>query len=87
LWLCGAIVFLKGFGSDSLVGAPITRLIELTVCRQYLAVHHPDLINKGGFFVDERHCKADAIQVELALILGVTGFLSSFTGMVPAQIS
>ncbi|RPA99489.1 MFS general substrate transporter [Choiromyces venosus 120613-1] len=75
-WLCGLTVFLKGLGSDILVGAPITRLTELAVCRQYLSIHNPDLIDKDGY-VDEIHCKLDDIQVELALILGVARLLSA----------
>ncbi|KAG0637458.1 major facilitator superfamily domain-containing protein [Tuber brumale] len=75
-WLCGITVLLRGFGSDILVGAPITRLIELAVCRQYLSIHNPDLIDKDGY-VDEVHCKVDDIQVEMALILGVAGLLSA----------
>ncbi|PWW80521.1 hypothetical protein C7212DRAFT_164152 [Tuber magnatum] len=74
--LCGFTVLLKGFGSDILVGAPITRLIELAVCRRYFNVHNPDLVDKDGY-VDEIHCKVDDIQVEMALILGVAGLLSA----------
>jgi len=79
LWLCEFAVLLKGFGSDILQGAPITRLIELAVCRQYLSVHNPDLVDKDGY-VDEVHCKVDDIQVEMALILGVVGLLGAFVG-------
>lgn len=78
-WLCGFAVLLKGFGSDILLGAPITRLIELAVCRQYLSIHNPDLVDKDGY-VDEVHCKVDDIQVEMALIFGVVGLLSSLVG-------
>ena len=78
-WFCGFAVLLKGFGSDILLGAPITRLIELAVCRQYLSIHNPDLVDKDGY-VDEVHCKVDDIQVEMALILGVVGSLSALIG-------
>ncbi|CUS11254.1 unnamed protein product [Tuber aestivum] len=75
-WLCGFAVLLKGFGCDILVGAPITRLIELAVCRQYFNTHNPGLVDKDGY-VEEIHCKVDDIQVEMALILGVAGLLSA----------
>jgi len=79
LWLCGFAVLLKGFGSDILLGAPITRLIELAVCRRYLSIHNPDLVARDGY-VDEVHCKVDDIQVEMALILGAVGLLSALVG-------
>lgn len=78
--LCLGLVLLKGFGSDILVGAPINRLLELTICREYYNEHDPAQVAPDGT-VDEKLCKLPAIQTELAVLLGTAGFFSPLAGV------
>jgi hypothetical protein len=76
--LCCTLVFLKGFGSDVLVGSAINRLIERTICRRYYQSHDHYVSLEE---IDEKLCKLDPIQTELSLILGTAGFLSPLVGV------
>ncbi|KAF8247774.1 hypothetical protein K440DRAFT_550458 [Wilcoxina mikolae CBS 423.85] len=79
--LCCTLVFLKGFGSDVLVGSAINRLLERTICRRYYQSHDHYVSLEE---IDEKVCKLDPIQTELSLILGTAGFLSPLVELLVA---
>lgn len=55
--------------SDMISIAPLTALLEQSVCRSYFEVHNPSMIVPGGS-VREDHCKLKPIQAELAVVRG-----------------
>jgi PCFT/HCP family folate transporter-like MFS transporter 1/3 len=76
LLLCLNIFCLSAAGSIATV--PITRILEDILCRR----HHDGLQGRasdGG--VDERLCKADVIQSELAYLLGAMSTVEAITGV------
>lgn len=81
--ICCILVFLKGFGSDVLFGAPINRLLERSICRHYYESHSPGVFSADEE-IDEKLCKLGGIQTELALILGTAGFLSPLVELIVA---
>jgi hypothetical protein len=83
--ICCILVFLKGFGSDVLFGAPINRLLERSICRHYYESHSPGVFSADEE-IDEKLCKLGGIQTELALILGTAGFLSPLVGSLPPSL-
>ncbi|ROW15669.1 hypothetical protein VPNG_02111 [Cytospora leucostoma] len=71
------ILFLAGAGS--LCRVPETRLLEDVLCHRY----YKDVF-RGGDTIDERLCKADQVQSELAYILGASSTTDAVTGLVVA---
>lgn len=65
---CLALYFLVEM-FDMISIAPLTALLEKVLCRNFYRGRDPSLIAPGGS-VDERYCKLDAIQSELAIIRG-----------------
>lgn len=54
---------------DMISIAPLTALLEQRLCRDYYRKHDPSLIAPGGF-LEERLCKLDSVQSELAIVRG-----------------
>ncbi|KAA6412999.1 MAG: hypothetical protein FRX48_02742 [Lasallia pustulata] len=54
--------------------APVLRLVELTVCREYYATRDPGLIGSGGY-VEEKSCKVDQIQKKVAWLFALDQLL------------
>lgn len=72
------LVFLFNF-SGSLTGASTLRIYESIICRSYYQTNDPSRIGDGGV-VDERHCKVDAVQEELAVLTGWESFFNTLPG-------
>ena len=72
------LVFLFSF-SGSLVGASTLRIYESIICHSYYKTNDPSRIGDGGV-VDERHCKVDAVQEELAVLTGWENFFNTLPG-------
>ncbi|KAG8162542.1 hypothetical protein KVR01_008307 [Diaporthe batatas] len=56
--------------SASLYQLPLNRVVERRLCQEYYSQHDPSVIGPTGD-IDERLCKADAIQAGLGRIQGV----------------
>lgn len=54
---------------DMVTIAPLTALLEQSLCRTWYRSHDPSLINPGGS-VEEQCCKIEPIQAELAVLRG-----------------
>jgi hypothetical protein len=73
---CLNIFCLSAAGSIATV--PITRILEDIPCRR----HHDGLRGRASDgSVDERLCKADVIQSELAYLLGAMSTVEAITGL------
>ena len=70
-WVCLAIAFLSNLASR-LIQLPLLRICELGVCRKHYAALNPSLIDQEGN-VEERLCKLDSIQQEVAYLFGLLG--------------
>ena len=73
-----AIVFLVDFGAN-VFGAPWLRLYESIVCRNFYEKFDTSMIGGNGM-VDERYCKVNPVQEELALLVGWQTFVNFFPG-------
>jgi hypothetical protein len=62
--LCAAIILFNNISFYS-QSAPWLRLVELSSCREYYAVHDPSTIGPGGY-IEEELCKLDPIQKKMA---------------------
>ncbi|RAQ69191.1 hypothetical protein COH21_012931, partial [Aspergillus flavus] len=62
-------------GSGAFIGLPLTRLIEDNLCRRYV---------QQGSSIDERLCKTDKIQSELAYLNGSLLLVEALVGLVVA---
>lgn len=66
------VVFALSFVADvggALEDVPEVRLLEMAVCRDYYRLHDPSVIGDPPLaYIDERLCKLNEIQVELAYI-------------------
>ncbi|KAK6533318.1 hypothetical protein TWF694_002269 [Orbilia ellipsospora] len=63
------ILFVFDF-ADSMFQAPIVRIYEDIICRNYFDAHQPEL-NHSGRQIPEEQCKIPPVQKELALIRGM----------------
>ena len=72
------LVFLFSF-SGSLMGASTLRIYESIICHRYYKTNDPSHVGDGGV-VDERHCKVDAVQEELAVLTGGESFFNTLPG-------
>lgn len=55
--------------SASLYQLPLNRVVEKRLCQEYYSQNDPSVIGPGGN-IEERLCKADAIQAGLGRIQG-----------------
>ncbi|KAI1151927.1 major facilitator superfamily domain-containing protein [Nemania diffusa] len=72
-WLVGAIQLLATLG-HWLNNVPLSRLLELNLCRAYYLAHDPSFVDPDGN-VEERFCKLDDVQESLAFYLGLLSTL------------
>lgn len=72
------LVFIFNF-SASLMGASTLRIYESIICHSYYKTNDPSRIGDGGM-VDERLCKVDTVQEELALLTGWESFFNTLPG-------
>ncbi|KAI0096457.1 major facilitator superfamily domain-containing protein [Nemania sp. FL0031] len=72
-WLVGVIQLLVTLG-HWMNNVPLSRLLELNLCRAYYLDHDPSFIDTDGN-VEERFCKLDGIQQSLAFYLGLISTL------------
>lgn len=72
------IVACLSLASD-LIGVPMVRIVEDAVCQDYYASQGaaPHFLGR----IDEKLCKLDEIQIELAYVLGVQEMLDAFSSM------
>ncbi|KAF3904137.1 hypothetical protein AA313_de0204041 [Arthrobotrys entomopaga] len=63
------ILFVFDF-ADSMFQAPIVRIYEDIICRNYFDIHQPEM-NHSGRQIPEEQCKIAPVQKELALIRGM----------------
>ena len=54
---------------DMISTTPLTAVLEQTLCREYYKKNDPSLIAPGDF-MNERLCKLDSVQSELAIVRG-----------------
>ncbi|KAF2671368.1 MFS general substrate transporter [Microthyrium microscopicum] len=59
---------------------PMSRLLELGVCRNFYAIHDPSVIQPGGDVL-EQLCKIAPVQSKLAEINGILGMLGALPGL------
>ena len=64
---------------DLISDAPLTALLEQNLCREYYTKHDPSQIVPGGS-LDERLCKLNAVQSELAVVRGWSLALNALLG-------
>lgn len=77
-WICLVLAFLSNLASR-LIQVPLLRICELGACRKYYATHDPSLIDSRGN-VEERFCKLDSVQQNVAYIVGLLGFIPIIIG-------
>ena len=70
----------------SIGAAPELRLFESIICHDYYKVADPRWIDGNGF-VEEKYCKVDKVQEQLALLLGWATFFDNLPGMHCDRIS
>jgi hypothetical protein len=77
-------IFALSFFADvggSLVDTPEVRLLEMAVCRDYYRKHDPSVIGEPPLsYVDEKLCKVNEIQSDLAYIRAVKSLLMTIPG-------
>lgn len=59
---------------------PRFRIWEIIYCRKYYQEHDPSLIGPGGV-VEERYCKIENVQSQIALLKGWFEFFSGLPGL------
>ncbi|KJZ77052.1 hypothetical protein HIM_03373 [Hirsutella minnesotensis 3608] len=77
IFLLSVVVFFMSC-SDSLSGVPSTRLLENNICRLY------GVRDVTSAPIDERLCKTDELQSELAYMTGLLGTLEAMVGLLVA---
>lgn len=76
------LAFLFVFFIEAGIGmivAPVTRLQEAIVCRQYYTSADPSVIPASGEIAEEL-CKNEKVQSELALIRGISDLFDGLVG-------
>ena len=61
--------------------APATRLFEIVYCRAFYEEHDPSLIGDNGV-VDEKYCKNDFVQSQVAFLKGWLSFFRYLPGKI-----
>ncbi|VUC35726.1 unnamed protein product [Clonostachys rosea] len=78
-------VFALSFVADlggSMIDTPEVRLLEMAVCRDYYLEHDPSVIGPPpGSYVDEKLCKVNKIQAELAYLRAIKSLLMTVPGL------
>lgn len=83
LFFIFALSFVADLGG-SLVDTPEVRLLEMAICRDYYSKHDPSVIGPlPHSYVDERLCKVNEIQADLAYMRAVKSLLMT----VPVETS
>jgi hypothetical protein len=65
--------------AGDLVSIPMVRVIEDAVCKDYYRSRNGQVLIRGE--IDEKLCKQDDIQSELAYIIGVQELINAVTSM------
>ncbi|KAK7398603.1 hypothetical protein QQX98_012012 [Neonectria punicea] len=77
-----ALSFVADLGG-SLVDTPEVRLLEMAICRDYYLQHDPSVIGPlPRSYVDEKLCKVNEIQVDLAYMRAVKSLLMTVPGLI-----
>ncbi|KAI7353679.1 MFS general substrate transporter [Hortaea werneckii] len=90
-YLLMLVIFLVG-ASDSIVESPTTRIFESVICYRYFESEDPSKIQLGRAVVgpgaiggvEERFCKADSVQQQLASLAGYQTLLEGFPSLLLA---
>ena len=77
-WITAVINLLLNLGYR-LANIPLSRLFEANLCRTYYKKYDPSLLEPDGT-VNERFCKEDSIQQELAFYIGLITTLELVCG-------
>jgi hypothetical protein len=68
--------------SSSIIDIPEVRLLEMTVCRDFYRIHDPKVIGPPPLsYVDEKLCKLEEIQSNLAYLRAIKGMLTVLPGI------
>lgn len=65
--------------SSSLIDTPLLRICESIICQNYYRLMDPSMISKNGS-IEEKHCKINPVQEELALLFGCLSFFNYLPG-------
>jgi hypothetical protein len=79
-YTCAAIIVALNLAFYAM-SAPVVRIFELAVCREYYFAHDPSMVDSHGF-VEEKFCKVDEIQRKVAWLLTINGMLGFLCGNV-----
>ncbi|KAI7617559.1 MFS general substrate transporter [Hortaea werneckii] len=90
-YLLMLVIFLVG-ASDSIVESPTTRIFESVICYRYFESEDPSKIQLGRAAVgpgaiggvEERYCKADSVQQQLASLAGYQTLFEGFPSLLLA---
>ena len=90
-YLLMLVIFLAGAG-DSIVESPTTRIFESVICYRYFESEDPSKIQLGRAAVgpgaiggvEERYCKADSVQQQLASLAGYQALFEGFPSLLLA---
>ncbi|KAI7280915.1 hypothetical protein KC345_g4476 [Hortaea werneckii] len=90
-YLLMLVIFLVGAG-DSIVESPTTRIFESVICYRYFESEDPSKIQLGRAAVgpgaiggvEERYCKSDSVQQQLASLAGYQTLLEGFPSLLLA---
>ncbi|GAB1736001.1 hypothetical protein NU219Hw_g6056t1 [Hortaea werneckii] len=90
-YLLMLVIFLAGAG-DSIVESPTTRIFESVICYRYFESEDPSKIQLGRAAVgpgaiggvEERYCKADYVQQQLASLAGYQTLFEGFPSLLLA---
>ncbi|KAI7526390.1 MFS general substrate transporter, partial [Hortaea werneckii] len=90
-YLLMLVIFLVG-AADSIVESPTTRIFESVICYRYFESEDPSKIQLGRAAagpgaiggVEERYCKADSVQQQLASLAGYQNLFEGFPSLLLA---
>ncbi|KAI7238202.1 hypothetical protein KC330_g2675 [Hortaea werneckii] len=90
-YLLMLVIFLVG-AADSIVESPTTRIFESVICYRYFESEDPSKIQLGRAAVgpgaiggvEERYCKADSVQQQLASLAGYQTLFEGFPSLLLA---
>lgn len=83
LYICA--IYLIATDLPSFMGeATMLRMLELSVCRKYYAIHDPDAVGDDNTYIPEHLCKLPDIQSNLAQMRGLLSFLEAVPGLLLA---
>jgi hypothetical protein len=72
---------------DMIITAPTIALFERSLCSSYYSAYDPGVIGPGGS-IDERLCKVEIVQQDLASLRGWKAFFDALPSQyTPAQFS